>query len=142
MSKRILNPYPDVDEIIATLERELRPPLRLIRHPRKEQKLLDLRVAPDLVVYDEETRQMTLIEIKVAPTDDDLPFATISEMCNLKDWNAMLNPRVVLVSLAEMSSTIERALVEHDIGVIRGRTCDDVMPALLDFIHAGSVVHR
>lgn len=87
---------------------------------------------------------MVLLEIGAAPADDadDVPFGTVIKLLHLKDWNAMLNPRVVLVSLAPISPSFELALAEHDIGVIRGRTCDDVMPALLDFIHAGSVAHR
>jgi len=134
------DPYKVVDQVVSALEDELSAPFRLIRRPRNEPRL-DLREAPDLVVLDEESGQLTLIEFRVAPADDDLPFATISEVLRLKEHNAALNPRVVLVSIARMSPVIEDALTTEDIGVIRGWSCAEVMPALRDFI-AGSVAHR
>ncbi len=141
MSKMRPDPYKVVGQVVSALEDGLGHPYRLIRRPRNE-RWLDLREAPDLVVLDEESGQLTLIEFRVAPPDDDLPFATISEVLRLKEYNAALNPRVVLVSIAFLSPVIEQALTAEDVGVIRGWTCDEVMPALREFIAAGSVAHR
>lgn len=126
-----------VEEIVSGLQEELGYSYRVISQPRYDESL-SVKGSPDLVVMDQDTGRVTLIELKVsASEDDDLPLATLPQMRRLKDYNRELNANVVLVSTSEVPQAVARSLAAHDIGVVRGRSRAEILPALRELI-AGS----
>jgi hypothetical protein len=133
MSESLLRADEIIDEIASGLERELGGSFTVVPQPRYSRSVV-VQGSPDLVVRDDETGRLTILEVKVSPSDGELPLATIGQMRRLKAFNRDADANVVLVSTVPVPETVERILVSENISVIRGESGADLVPALRDAI--------
>jgi hypothetical protein len=124
-----------VEAITSALKDELGDSYTIISNPRLEQSV-EVHGSPDLMVKDD-TGQITLIEVKVSPPDDELPFATIPHMRRLQEQNRDINANVVLVSTSFVPEVVKRSLKTHGIDVIHGGLSAAILPGLRS-LFAGS----
>jgi hypothetical protein len=132
MSKALETDNKFVEALESALKTEFGETYTIISNPRFDPSV-EVHGSPDLVVKDP-TGKMTLIEVKVTPPDDDLPFATVPQMRRLKDENRDISANVVLVSTSYVSEAVERSLKFHEIGVITGRSHGEIVPKLRSMI--------
>jgi len=82
---------------------------------------------PDITVYNSNTNQVVLVEVKGSGLEFELPLATLPVLRRMRELNKELHPKLILITTSRVGLELRDALLHDNVYVLEAETQKNVV---------------